>query len=437
MTRPPQPTQSCASRPRPSASLSTATPASQLHRREGASQARNADALRTGRRPMNTLQGVRTTELLPQPDGLNRFGFGVVVAPPEALSVPPLGGGPERLVERRVATRGVTTHTGRCDRQVAEVAHGDDVDDEVGQKIGQVPPPAADSVVAVIAALDRDHARDGLHVSVHQRQEGPQVTSVEGVIDLVSQFHVRLRHRDSSIPFGARSWNGQVGLSRRVEKVVGYPPLWDMSTGQRREFHEALLDAGTFEDLPGKWQAAILEAGTEPTEAAGRVGRLVLFERSLVSRPHGFEGCLPTQIRACPSGELSVGDPHELPGWGVCHLEGLRLIRSRPAEDLDPYSIRVEDEGRVVAADVTILFGREMNLVAARQTTLVRGIDLVAAVDLEREMLDPHVVVVVRAAVSRSQSQICARPEVLEIDDFLGSAVGGIAGVLGPSEWSQ
>jgi len=50
------------------------------------------------------------------------------------------------------------------------------------------------------------------------------------------------------------------GLSRRVEKVVGYPPLSEMDEGQRREFHEALLEAGTFEDLPGKWQAAILEA---------------------------------------------------------------------------------------------------------------------------------------------------------------------------------
>jgi hypothetical protein len=29
---------------------------------------------------------------------------------------------------------------------------------------------------------------------------------------------------------------------------------------QRREFHEALLEAGSFEDLPGKWQAAILAA---------------------------------------------------------------------------------------------------------------------------------------------------------------------------------
>jgi hypothetical protein len=29
---------------------------------------------------------------------------------------------------------------------------------------------------------------------------------------------------------------------------------------QRREFHEALLEAATFEDLPGKWQAAVLAA---------------------------------------------------------------------------------------------------------------------------------------------------------------------------------
>jgi hypothetical protein len=49
-------------------------------------------------------------------------------------------------------------------------------------------------------------------------------------------------------------------LSRRVEKVVGDPPLSELSDLQRREFHEALLEAATFEDLPGKWQAAILEA---------------------------------------------------------------------------------------------------------------------------------------------------------------------------------
>jgi hypothetical protein len=49
-------------------------------------------------------------------------------------------------------------------------------------------------------------------------------------------------------------------LSRRVAKVAGYPPLCEISDPQRREFQEALLDADSFEDLPGKWQAAILKA---------------------------------------------------------------------------------------------------------------------------------------------------------------------------------
>jgi hypothetical protein len=33
-----------------------------------------------------------------------------------------------------------------------------------------------------------------------------------------------------------------------------------MSDQQCREFHEALLGADRFEDLPGKWQAAIFKA---------------------------------------------------------------------------------------------------------------------------------------------------------------------------------
>jgi len=57
-------------------------------------------------------------------------------------------------------------------------------------------------------------------------------------------------------------------LTRRVGKVVGYPPLSDLSDLQRLEFHEALLAAATFEDLPGKWQAAILKAEQNPPEAA-------------------------------------------------------------------------------------------------------------------------------------------------------------------------
>jgi hypothetical protein len=49
-------------------------------------------------------------------------------------------------------------------------------------------------------------------------------------------------------------------LSRRVGKVVGYGPLAEMGDLQRREFHEALLEVESFEDLLGKWQAAILKA---------------------------------------------------------------------------------------------------------------------------------------------------------------------------------
>jgi hypothetical protein len=40
-------------------------------------------------------------------------------------------------------------------------------------------------------------------------------------------------------------------VSRRVAKVVPYLPLCEMSELQRRELHEALLDADSFEDLPG------------------------------------------------------------------------------------------------------------------------------------------------------------------------------------------
>jgi len=49
-------------------------------------------------------------------------------------------------------------------------------------------------------------------------------------------------------------------FSRRVGKIVRYPPLSEMGERQRQEFQEALLDAHTFEDLTGKWQAAILKA---------------------------------------------------------------------------------------------------------------------------------------------------------------------------------
>ena len=39
-------------------------------------------------------------------------------------------------------------------------------------------------------------------------------------------------------------------LNRGVEKVVGYLPLSELGELQRREYHEALLDADSFEDRP-------------------------------------------------------------------------------------------------------------------------------------------------------------------------------------------
>jgi hypothetical protein len=74
--------------------------------------------------------------------------------------------------------------------------------------------------------------------------------------ELRYDLHVLLRHRPPSIP--PRFILGQMAsaeLSRRVGKVVAYPPLSEMDEHHRREFHEALLEAATFEDLPGRFQA--------------------------------------------------------------------------------------------------------------------------------------------------------------------------------------
>jgi hypothetical protein len=58
----------------------------------------------------------------------------------------------------------------------------------------------------------------------------------------------------------------------RVEKAVAYPPLREMGADQRREFQEALLVADSFEDPPGKWQAAVFTA--EQNRVPGRQRRL-------------------------------------------------------------------------------------------------------------------------------------------------------------------
>jgi hypothetical protein len=49
-------------------------------------------------------------------------------------------------------------------------------------------------------------------------------------------------------------------LSRRVEKVVGYPPLSELGDLRRRKFHEALLDANALRDRSDKWRTTLVEA---------------------------------------------------------------------------------------------------------------------------------------------------------------------------------
>jgi hypothetical protein len=63
-------------------------------------------------------------------------------------------------------------------------------------------------------------------------------------------------------------------LSRRVDKVVGSPPLCDMGDLQCREFQEALLDADGFGDLPGEVAGGDHRGGAEPAAAARRDWRL-------------------------------------------------------------------------------------------------------------------------------------------------------------------
>ena len=83
----------------------------------------------------------------------------------------------------------------------------------------------------------------------------PAGGSVRSAMPVSTSGTVSSRTDRSTLPGVARA-----DLSRRVGKVVGYPPLSEMGERERPEFHEVLLEADTFEELRGKWQAAILKA---------------------------------------------------------------------------------------------------------------------------------------------------------------------------------
>jgi len=68
-------------------------------------------------------------------------------------------------------------------------------------------------------------------------------------------------------------------LSRRVEEVVGYPPLSELGDLQRREFHEALLEAASFEDLYRVPVLAENDRGYGCDHMVGRLLRLIALKR--------------------------------------------------------------------------------------------------------------------------------------------------------------
>jgi hypothetical protein len=78
--------------------------------------------------------------------------------------------------------------------------------------------------------------------------------------DLATAVALELSHRPAVVTTSRGFRQALRRRSPRLEAAVGYPPLSEMSDAQRREFHDALLDADAFQDLPGKWQAAILTA---------------------------------------------------------------------------------------------------------------------------------------------------------------------------------
>jgi hypothetical protein len=49
-------------------------------------------------------------------------------------------------------------------------------------------------------------------------------------------------------------------LEQRVAAVAALAPLADLSADQLAELDELMAGADALEDLPGKWQAAVLEA---------------------------------------------------------------------------------------------------------------------------------------------------------------------------------
>ena len=59
-------------------------------------------------------------------------------------------------------------------------------------------------------------------------------------------------------------------LVQRIEAAAGAPPLSELSPEDRAELERELRQANDLEDLPGRWQAAVLAAESGGTPSGGR-----------------------------------------------------------------------------------------------------------------------------------------------------------------------
>ena len=85
-------------------------------------------------------------------------------------------------------------------------------------------------------------------------------------------------------------------------------PLSERGDLERQEFQEALLEAASFEDLPGKWQAAILAA-----EGKGPKLRAISGDSETAARS-------PSHVRlSIRKYEAHAAAAHPVPGAGTCN----------------------------------------------------------------------------------------------------------------------
>jgi hypothetical protein len=80
------------------------------------------------------------------------------------------------------------------------------------------------------------------------------------------------------------------GLSRRIGMVVGYPALSQLSAEQRREFHEALLDADSFEDRPLFPEDAVARLPSGPAVVVATTALTVRSPNASATCPRDVSG---------------------------------------------------------------------------------------------------------------------------------------------------